>query len=845
MPPLPKTATAPRDPQTPPFTPKPTSSECSRDRSPLSRTPEPDPPQPMRQASPEPQQPVSSVAQGDMVNGSARRSQNVSSSLGGSRQMTPDNVLPISSEQDSAKIDEAVEAPVLTAEMRNSLPLAHNEQDTNVPANFPQLTAGNGEKVVENSPAEPMHQQPTASDERIQGEELARAESIEISPLPSREESVRSPRVNAAGQPTVEGAAALEKEIGGSVNPTRSESMSGVSSLSRRSEAEDEAAPTYRSQALESPGTPTPRGESAPTVPVEPTQEQRNSEEPPRYSDVEHSSPPLLSGTRLPAEGEDVKTSALPDQSETAGVESDTRTPTGHRSPAHSSRQSTPTSVKKTPPLPRVDTRSDRHRSVSPLPPPVPRNESTSFAAPALPTQPDYGRHQSVSPLPAEDAARSLSLSLPSPTLSGLSDEGMGNGRFGNLNQNLPAPSSVTAPRQRPPIPAGLPPAPPTPPPQPDVPVMRESSWARSARRSIDRRRNSSVSAQEEPQSRSRPLSYVARGDDPVRRQHTTISTSQQAAKDQVERQSVPSEIPPLPQDSRQTVFPKDQKFDNTSQFSGQRPRSFSRPFQEPNLHDHPVYRKGPPTLPANVAAQNVGRDSPELPRQYYPAQIRRQDTLIPRQGTATEYSLPGMQPDDPEQSRQRQKQRSSILKGRNKSRGRNESVDPAESEFEPSSARPRSRPTSFFGRLRNGSQPDTLSDLDTNASQRPGSSSTAQSKNIPLPEVQKQKRRSFLHRGSSTAETDGVGADRDSIIAHPSGSNPNLLRQFEGESTPIIENERDKDRPTSGNLQRESAGIIPSTKEASPKEKEKSGKKKRFSGLAVCDLHYICLETY
>ena len=71
---------------------------------------------------------------------------------------------------------------------------------------------------------------------------------------------------------------------------------------------------------------------------------------------------------------------------------------------------------------------------------------------------------------------------------------------------------------------------------------------------------------------------------------------------------------------------------DHGGQISGkQRPRSFSRPFQDPNLHDHPAFRQG-----------NAELDDSNLPTTSYPPQARREEAMIAQ---GTEFQLDGIGP--------------------------------------------------------------------------------------------------------------------------------------------------------------------------------------------------------
>ena len=90
------------------------------------------------------------------------------------------------------------------------------------------------------------------------------------------------------------------------------------------------------------------------------------------------------------------------------------------------------------------------------------------------------------------------------------------------------------------------------------------------------------------------------------------------------------------------------------SSSSRSRPRSFSRPFQDPNVHQHPAFRQ-----------DRTSNEMSDMPTQYHDPEIRRNEARLPRQ-QETEYQLPGVGPPSAEQlsnkSRSRQGSRSSAF---------------------------------------------------------------------------------------------------------------------------------------------------------------------------------------
>ncbi|MCJ1439049.1 hypothetical protein MMC27_008440 [Xylographa pallens] len=89
----------------------------------------------------------------------------------------------------------------------------------------------------------------------------------------------------------------------------------------------------------------------------------------------------------------------------------------------------------------------------------------------------------------------------------------------------------------------------------------------------------------------------------------------------------------------------------NNQNLGTTRPRSFSRPFQDPNVRQHPAFRQ-------NEAVDETA----DLPAQYYPPQVRRDEAMIAQ---GTEYQLEGVGPPPVEtndKSRSRRSSRSSAF---------------------------------------------------------------------------------------------------------------------------------------------------------------------------------------
>ena len=91
-----------------------------------------------------------------------------------------------------------------------------------------------------------------------------------------------------------------------------------------------------------------------------------------------------------------------------------------------------------------------------------------------------------------------------------------------------------------------------------------------------------------------------------------------------------PSQAAPVHYDTNHDFQPE-----STQEFrTGPRPESFSRPFQDPNLHDHPAFRQ---------ESLHHLAESTDLPSQYYQPSLR-DESMHPRLQN-TEYSLEGVGP--------------------------------------------------------------------------------------------------------------------------------------------------------------------------------------------------------
>ncbi|MCJ1380798.1 hypothetical protein MMC17_003907 [Xylographa soralifera] len=211
------------------------------------------------------------------------------------------------------------------------------------------------------------------------------------------------------------------------------------------------------------------------------------------------------------------------------------------------------------------------------------------------------------------------------------------------------------------------------------------------------------------------------------------------------------------------------------------RPRSFSRPFQDPNVRQHPAFRQ-------NEAVDKTA----DVPVQYYPPQVRRDEAMIAQ---GTEYQLEGLGP------------------------------PPAETNGKARSRRS-SRSSAFFKNFILPSEQEVPPIPHSNERQAIESPSTS-----PLNPAKKKKRASLFrsltgHTGSDSSRSGNNSVAPPAISQmntqpRASSRSPARERQRSFTSPPI----KPKTKGSRNKLQRASMSGVP--------EQEK-GKKKRFSGLGV-----------
>ena len=213
------------------------------------------------------------------------------------------------------------------------------------------------------------------------------------------------------------------------------------------------------------------------------------------------------------------------------------------------------------------------------------------------------------------------------------------------------------------------------------------------------------------------------------------------------------------------------------------RPRSFSRPFQDPDLQNHPAFRH-----------EDHEMNSSDLPAQYYPAQLSQNETMLARQQT-TEYQLEGVGPPH---------------------------VD--EPTATPRSRRG-SRSSAFFKRL-SGPPKAEVSPLPTGVEQQ-----NAQSTNPPNVQVGKNTRRASLFRTLTGHADSNSSQSKERVPSVPSRSHmdpyqPKSNRTSRrADSSTGVSAKSDNPASTRNKLQRSSTSGVAG---------QDGAKKKRFSAIGV-----------
>ena len=292
----------------------------------------------------------------------------------------------------------------------------------------------------------------------------------------------------------------------------------------------------------------------------------------------------------------------------------------------------------------------------------------------------------------------------------------------------------------------------------------------------------------------SRPFSFISFGqlrtEDLALRGPSLDSSSREVYKE-LPLTPVSPQQPAATQQNQDTPTHHDINHDfspeNGSSFDTPRPRSFSRPFQDPNIHQHPAFRQ-----------EEEAADMNNLPSHHYPTQLRRDEAMIPQ---ATEYQLDGVGPP-------------STIETNNKSRSRQNS-----------------RSSAFFKSISSSimlDPPPVPTNMERQTAVLPSTP--------PLDEKKKRKRASLFrsltgNSGSDTARSTG------SPIAQPSRARTDLQ---EYTNTPTIASPHEQYRPPTNPLTSkvsDRSGKKLQRASISGIQEQERGKKKRFSSLGVSEV--------
>lgn len=224
---------------------------------------------------------------------------------------------------------------------------------------------------------------------------------------------------------------------------------------------------------------------------------------------------------------------------------------------------------------------------------------------------------------------------------------------------------------------------------------------------------------------------------------------------------------------------------DSTHEFTTRpRPRSFSRPFQDPNLSDHPAFRQENFQNPTG---------STDPPSQYYPALLNRDEAMLPRQQN-TEYSIAGVGP-------------------------------PADETNVKSRSRRGSRSSAFFKRL---SRPpsDEIPAIPAYSDRQ----DVEPPVKTPVNEEKKKRRASLFRTLTGRSGSDSTRRSKEKEVPLPSGSRTDIDPQSDNNSS------SPRERP--GILVSKEVSVKTRTKlhrsSTSGTASQESGNKKRFSGIGV-----------
>ena len=299
----------------------------------------------------------------------------------------------------------------------------------------------------------------------------------------------------------------------------------------------------------------------------------------------------------------------------------------------------------------------------------------------------------------------------------------------------------------------------------------------------------------------SRPFSFISfaqmRTEDLALRGPSLDSSSREIYKELPltpvsPQQPVPSrhnQVTPIHHDINHDFGPE-----SRSSFDRPRSQSFSRPFQDPNIHQHPALRQG-----------EEAADTNNLPFHHYPTQLRRDEAMIPQ---ATEYQLDGVGPP-------------TTIGTNNKTRSRQNS-----------------RGSAFFKSMGSSLRPD-LPPVPINIERQ-----TAELPLTPPLDEKKKRKRASLFRSRTGHSGSKITRSPESAIAQPSRDRTDLPEYPITSTIPLPHGQyRSLTNPPTSNVSDRSSKKLQRASMSGVQEQDK-GKKKRFSGLGVSKVFLLICQS-
>ena len=289
----------------------------------------------------------------------------------------------------------------------------------------------------------------------------------------------------------------------------------------------------------------------------------------------------------------------------------------------------------------------------------------------------------------------------------------------------------------------------------------------------------------------SRPFSFITfdqmRTEDLALRGPSLDSSSGEVYKD-LPLAPILSQQPVSSQQSRVTPIHHGINDDfgpgSKSSFDRHRSRSFSRPFQDPDIHQHPALRQ-----------EEEAGDTENLPSHHYPTQLRRDEAMIPQ---ATEYHLDGVGPPTTIET-------NDTTRSRRNSRG-----------------------SAFFKSISSSFKqdpPPMPTKMERQTAELPSTP--------PLDEKKKRKRASLFRSLTGHSGGDNTRSP-ESPIAQPSQARADLAEYTQSSTIPLPHGQyRSPTNPLTSKVSNQTNKKQQRASVSGAQEQDK-GKKKRFSGLGV-----------